>query len=176
MRAIVELIKTYNVNVQRYDALIKELVRQHADYEIVASLPGSAELSHARLIAALGDDRTQYENATSLQNASGISPITTQSGTTRIVSSRWACSKFMKQTFHEYAGLSIEKSKWAKAYYDAQRAKGKSAQMAKRSLAYKWQRIIFRCWQDRQPYDEARYIASLRQANSPLITLIDQAD
>ncbi|MEZ6090067.1 MAG: transposase [Pirellulaceae bacterium] len=85
----VELIKTYNVNVQRHDALIKELVRQHSDYEIVALLPGSAELSHARLIAALGDDRTQYENATSLQNASGISPITTQSGTTRIVSSRW---------------------------------------------------------------------------------------
>ena len=48
------------------------------------------------------------------------------------------------------------------------KAKGKSPQMAKRALAYKWQRIIFRCWQDRVPYDEATYIERLKKTNSPL--------
>ena len=69
------------------------------------------------------------------------------------MSARWACTKFLKQTFHEYAGLSIAKSKWAAAYYKIMRDRGNDPQMAKRALAYKWQRIIFRCWKDKVPYD-----------------------
>jgi hypothetical protein len=39
---------------------------------------------------------------------------------------------------------------------------------ALRALAFKWQRILFRCWQDGVAYDESKYIASLRKRNSPL--------
>jgi transposase len=171
--ALCRLIETYNQQIDRYDKDIKELVVQHADYAIVASLPAGAHATRGRLIAALGDDRSRFASAESLQAASGIAPITTQSGKQRFVSCRWACSKFMRQTFHEFAGLTITKSKWAAAYYKLQLSKGKSTQMAKRALAYKWQRIIFRCWQDRMAYDEARYIERLRAAKSPLIALID---
>jgi transposase len=170
--ALCRLIETYNKQIDRYDKEIKELVVQHADYAIVASLPAGAYATRGRLIAALGDDRTRYANAESLQAASGIAPLTTQSGKQRFVSSRWACSKFMKQTFHEFAGLTITKSPWAGAYYKMQRSKGKSSQMARRALAYKWQRIIYRCWHDRVPYDEARYIQRLKATNSPLIAFM----
>ena len=51
--------------------------------------------------------------------------------------------------------------------------KGKTPQMAKRALAYKWQRIIFRCWQDRVPYDEAKYIERLKKTGSPIYQLIE---
>jgi hypothetical protein len=46
--------------------------------------------------------------------------------------------------------------------------------MAKRALAFKWQRIIHRCWQDGVPYDEQRYIERLRVTGSPLITLMEE--
>jgi hypothetical protein len=46
----------------------------------------------------------------------------------------YSCPKFLRQSFHEYAGESIEHSFWARAYYDGQRAKGKSHQAAVRSL------------------------------------------
>ncbi len=170
--ALCRLIETYNTQIDRYDTAIKELVVQHDDYAIVASLPAGAYATRGRLIAALGDDRSRFANAEALQAASGIAPLTTQSGKQRFVSSRWACSKFMKQTFHEFAGLTITKSQWAGAYYKMLRAKGKSSQMARRALAYKWQRIIYRCWQDRVPYDEARYIERLKATNSPLIALM----
>ena len=78
----------------------------------------------------------------------------------------------MKQTFHEYAGLSIRTCAWAKAYYDHQRSLGKSAQTATRALAYKWLRIIHRCWKDRVPYDEAKYLNRLKATGSPLVKLI----
>ena len=171
--ALAALIKTYNAQIRVYDAQIAEEVVTHQDYVIFKSLPGASNLTHSRMIAALGDDRSRYRDASNLQAATGIAPLTTQSGKQRFVSARWACTKFLKQTFHEYAGLSIAKSKWAAAYYKLQRAKGKDPQTAKRALAYKWQPIIFRCWQDRVPYDEAKYIQRLKETGSPLYKLIE---
>jgi len=141
---------------------------------VVASLPGASYKTQARIIAALGDDRSRYEDASALQAAAGIAPLTTQSGKQRFVSSRWACSKFIKQTFHEYAALSINRCRWANAYYQLQLSKGKSAQMARRALAFKWMRIIYRCWQNREAYDDARYVERLRITNSPLIKQMDE--
>lgn len=50
---------------------------------------------------------------------------------------------------------------WARKHYDSQRGRGKGHQAAVRSLAFKWIRILFRCWQSRTPYDETRYTESL---------------
>jgi hypothetical protein len=58
---------------------------------------------------------------------------------------------------------------WADAFYKMQRAKGKTHQMAIRALAFKWIRILFRCWQDRKPYDEAKYLLALKKKKSPLV-------
>jgi len=41
--------------------------------------------------------------------------------------------------------------------------------MAIRALTYKWIRILWRCWQDRKPYDEARYLPALKEKGSPLV-------
>jgi hypothetical protein len=76
---------------------------------------------------------------------------------------RFACLKLLRQSFHLSAGQSIEFSEWARAYYDMQRAKGREHHAAVRALAYKWIRIIFRCWKDRIAYDEHIYVASLRR-------------
>ena len=37
-----------------------------------------------------------------------------------------------------------------------------------RSLAFKWIRILYRCWKDGAPYDEARYLAAPERRGSPL--------
>ena len=169
---LAEQLKLLNKHIRQYEASIKELLPKHPAYAIAKSLPGPADNTQARLIAAMGDDPGRYSSATSLQCASGIAPITEQSGKRKFAIARWACSKFLRQTFHEMAGLSITKSRWAKAFYDQQMAKGKSANTAKRALAYKWQRIIYRCWQTGQPYDEDRYIAQLRANGSPLCELL----
>jgi transposase len=150
-----------------HDDEIERLVKKHADYQVVEALPCGAK-SKARILAALGDDRARFESAESLAAATGIAPLTTQSGKQRCVSSRWACTTFLRQTFHEFAGLSITKSRWAKAYYESQISRGKTPQMARRALAYKWIRIIYRCWQTREPYDEARYLERLTATHSPL--------
>lgn len=172
MTALALQIDQLNQVIKGYDKEIERLVKQHPDYAVVSSLPGASDKTHARMIAALGDDRDRWPNAESLQSASGIAPLTTQSGRQRFVSHRWACPKFMKQTFHEYAGLSRTKCKWAAAYYDLQISRKKSPHMAKRALAYKWQRIIHRCWQKGTPYDDKKYMERLRVTNSPLLEFL----
>jgi hypothetical protein len=87
--------------------------------------------------------------------------LSTSSGQQRWVHWRWACPKFLRQTFHEWALHSIAYSDWAREYYEQQRAKGKRRNTAIRSLAFKWIRILFRCWKERKPYDETVYRRAL---------------
>ena len=169
---LAESILSLSDAIEEYDALIEATLEKHDDRPIFASLPGAAKLTQSRLIAALGTQRDRFADCKSLQAASGIAPVTKQSGKSRVVYHRWACPKFIKQTFHEYAGQSIGYSVWAKAFYRMQLSKGKKPNAAKRALAYKWQRIIYRCWQDRVPYDEAKYLERLKATGSPVLDFI----
>jgi hypothetical protein len=74
---------------------------------------------------------------------------------------RWTCSKFLRQTFHEWDAHSLAFPAWAREYYQAQRDQNKGHHAAVRALAFKWIRILFRCWKDRTPYDEAKYLQVL---------------
>jgi hypothetical protein len=65
--------------------------------------------------------------------------------------------------------MSIRYSYWAQAYYRELRERGKAHNAAVRALACKWLRIVFRCWQDRKPYDEAKYLLALQKRQSPLL-------
>jgi hypothetical protein len=47
--------------------------------------------------------------------------------------------------------------------------KGKTHQAAVRALAFKWIRILFRCWQERTSYDESVYLQALHRRGSSLI-------
>ncbi|MBA6297282.1 IS110 family transposase, partial [Colwellia sp. MB02u-9] len=49
------------------------------------------------------------------------------------------------------------------------REKGNTHQAAVRSLAFKWIRIVFRCWKTKEPYNEAKYLKALIDRNSPLL-------
>ena len=62
-----------------------------------------------------------------------------------------------------------------KAYSRQQRLKGKSHYTAVRTLAYKWIRILFRCWQERVAYDDAHYLQTLERRGSTLSVHIAEA-
>ena len=147
--------------IDTFDAQIAAVFAAHPDQELFVSFPGAG--------AAFGTDRTRWDAATELQSHAGIAPVTERSGKALWVHHRLACPKFLKQTFHEYADQSIRFSAWARAYYDQQRGRGNNHHAALRSLAFKWMRILFRCWQDQTPYDEARYLDALRRHGSPLV-------
>lgn len=160
--------------IQHYDAQIADAYRQHPDRAVFAALPGAGPVLGPRLLAALGTQRDRLASAGHLQRQSGIAPVTKQSGGQRRVHRRYLCAKFLRQSFHEYAKESILHSRWAAAYYWQQRERGGSHHTAVRALAFKWQRIIWRCWQSRTEYREQQYEAALRRSSSPLVSRLDQ--
>jgi Phage integrase, N-terminal SAM-like domain len=89
---------------------------------------------------------------------------------------RYLCPKYHRQSFHEYAKESILWCRGAAACYLEQRSRGKPHHTAVRALAYKWQRVIFRCWQDRKPYHDQLYEKALRDAGSHLVALFSKVE
>jgi len=99
----------------------------------------------------------------------GVAPVIEQSGKQSWTHWRYSCPKFLRQSFVEWAGQSVRYSYWARAYYEQQISKGKPHNAAIRSLAFKWIRIVFRCWKNNTAYDEATYLNALKKRGSPLL-------
>jgi transposase len=172
-RELQQVVRT----IAEFDRQIAAAYAAHPDHGIFASLPGAGPVLGPRLLASLGADRDRFaEGATQVQCYTGVAPVTKRSGGSCHIHRRYCCPKFHRQSFHEYAKESVLWSRWAAAFYLQQRTKGCPHHTAVRALAYKWQRVIWRCWQDRTPYDDARYEAALRAAGSPVVALFDRVE
>ena len=158
-------------NIREYDSQINSIFTSMDDASIFASLPGTGPCLAPRLLAALGEDKSRFSSAQEIQNYAGLSPVTERSGQKSWVHWRWQCSKFVRQSFIEWASKSVGQSYWAGIYYAQQKAKGNSHQSAIRALAYKWVRILFRCWKTGKAYDESKYLKALKEKGSPLLVL-----
>ncbi len=170
IKALAAQLKTTSAALKQLDEAIAKLCAVHPDFPLFQSLPGAGEVYASRLLAMLGTQRDRCSSAAALACLSGIAPVMERSGQSVWIRWRYFCPKFMRQSFHESAGESGKHSFWAKPYYEQQIAKGKSRQAALRALAYKWIRIIWKCWQTRTPYNEVRYLEALRKKGSSLLS------
>jgi transposase len=170
VKMLVDILRPLQKNIALIEERIAEAFDVHPEAALFQGLPGAGPATAPRLLAAFGTDRSRYPNASSLQKYAGIAPVKQKSGRQLWIHWRWNAPKFLRQTFVEWAGQSVPKCAWAKAYYQQQRAAGKHHQATLRALAFKWIRVLWRCWHDRVPYDEARYLASLQRQKSPLAT------
>jgi transposase len=174
IRALASQMKTTLAAIAEFDSEIEALCAVNEEFALLKSLPGAGPNYAARLAVALGTDRARWQSADEVAQLSGIAPVIERSGQSCRVRWRYFCPKFLRQTFHEYAAESVRHSFWARAYYDEQRARGKSHQAAVRALAFKWIRIIYRCWQTRTAYDEVKYLEGLRKKGSSLLNYAAQ--
>ncbi len=172
VQLLVALLRPLQKHLLAIEAEIATAFAAHPEADLFRALPGAGPALAPRLLVAFGTDRTRYPDAASLQKYAGVAPVREQSGRQVWVHWRWNAPKFLRQTFVEWAGQTIPKCAWAKAYYLQQKRAGKRHQTILRSLAFKWIRILWRCWTDRVPYDDAHYVAALHRQNSPLTKLL----
>jgi transposase len=167
-QTLAKQIRTLLPCIEKYDRRIAEIFRNHPDRLIFESLPGAGLALAPRLLTAFGSDRDRFVCPTDIQTYSGIAPVIERSGKSCWIHWRWNCPKFLRQSLHEFANCSLRYCGWAKAYYDLQIERGKGHHAAIRALAFKWLRILYRCWHDRTPYHESHYLQSLKKSGSPL--------
>ncbi|HYK87301.1 MAG TPA: IS110 family transposase [Acidobacteriota bacterium] len=175
VQTIVRALYPIFENIARLDKEIEARFSTHPDMAIFDSFPGAGPVLAPRLLAAMGSDRSRFDSASEVQQYSGIAPVTERSGKHMWIHRRFACPRFLRQTFHEFAGQSIKFCAWARGYYDMKRASGMGHHASVRALAYKWIRIIFRCWQDRAPYDDAVYVRALHKKRSAIVGFMKKA-
>jgi len=93
---------------------------------------------------------------------------------------RYACIKFGRDTFWQFAFCSKNASQWAQVYYAQQRAKDKSHSVALRALSNKWSKIIYTMWKTGTKYSEeyhlrhqSHYLERMKQllTKTPQVTL-----
>ena len=173
VQALVAQIRPLRTTIDKYDHEIERLFQQHPDRAVFESFPGAGKVLAPRLLAAFGADRDRFETALQVQEFSGVAPVTQRSGKMKWVHRRWACPKFVLQTFHEFADQARKFCTWSKLYYRQRRAVGNGHHAAVRALAYKWIRILFRCWKDHKPYDDTVYTKSLALRGSPLAPMLN---
>jgi len=169
IECLIPQLKQLMLAIERFDVEIKALYKPHKDRFIFDSLPGAGPQIAPRLLAAMGSNRERYHSSEEIQKYAGIAPVTERSGKKEWIHWRYSCTKFLRQTFVEWAGLSVRYSFWARAYYRQQEAKGKPHNTIIRALAFKWIRILFRCWKTRTAYDESTYLEALKRKGSPLL-------
>ena len=169
VEALLGQLRAVTAAIERFDEEIAERSKKLPDYRLFAALPGAGAALAPRLLVAFGERRERFPDAAAVQKYAGIAPVTERSGNQSWVHWRFACSKFIRQTFVEWTEQTITGSFWARAFYQRHRAKGAGHNAAVRALAFKWVRILWRCWVDRVPYDESRYLSALQKRGSPVL-------
>lgn len=173
--ALADQIEALNKSLLRYDQTIAEQFATCQDTALIEALPGAGPNFAPRLYVAFARYADHCALAENFASAVGVAPVTNQSGKMRKVHRRLRCDKHTRQTFVEWAKETIKHSAWARAYFEQRKAAGHGFQATLRSLAYKWIRILFRCWKDHTFYDENQHLEKLRSKTSPLLQYLPPA-
>lgn len=166
VRALVSVLEPLVAQIQRLTAAIEHAITAHVDGPIFTSFPRVGRLNAAQIFTEIGDDRQRFTSAERLATEAGVAPVTYESGKRRGVAFRWACNKRLRRALTIFAHNSRRESPWATAVYERARARGCDHPHAVRILARAWLRVLWRCWQDRAPYNPASHGALVRMVGT----------
>lgn len=167
LKLLLELIATYNKHIACFETQIATIFAAHENNALFAELPGAGKVLAPRLAVAFGTDRLRYPDAASFQKYSGVAPVREKSGGQLWTHWRWQAPVFVRQSLVEWAGQTVVWCSWAKRYYERMKAKGKKHHVILRALAFKWVRILWKCWKTNTAYNEAVYLKALEKRKSP---------
>ena len=167
LRCLLDQLRACRRHVAIFDKEIQTVFAAHPETALFRDLPGAGPALAPRLCVAFGTLRTRYPDPASCQKHAGVAPVREKSGASCWTHWRWQAPVFLRLSLVEWAGQTVVHSAWAKVDYERMQAKGKGHHVILRALAFKWVRVLWKCWQTRTPYDEAAYLRQLAHRKSP---------
>lgn len=155
VRSLIAVIDALVTQVEALRGEVEAGFGRHPDAEIYLSQPGLGPILGARVLAEFGDDPNRYADAKGRKNYSGMAPITRASGLKRMVLARPARNRRLANALYFQAFAALSSSPGARAYYDAQRARGAAHHQALRALSNRLVGILHGCLRHHTSYDEA---------------------
>jgi transposase len=168
VRLLVAELRVLAEHITEFETTIEETFAEHPEKNLFRELPGAGPAMAPRLLTAFGTARDLFPDAGSMQRYFGVAPVTEKSGGRRWIHWRWNAPTFTRQTMVEWAGQTVVFCPWAKAYYEQQQSKRTGHNAILRALAFKWLRILWRCWQNREAYNQEKYLCQLEKRRSPI--------
>jgi transposase len=162
---LVAALEPIVAKIAKLTVQIRERLAAHPDAEIFRPLFRDAKtaICPATLIAELGDCRGRYPTEAALAADAGMSPVALESGKLRVATFRRACDKRLRLAVATLADSTRHWHPWAREVYRRARARGQDHPHAIRTLGRAWLRVLWRCRQDRVPYDSTLH-GNFRQA------------
>jgi transposase len=159
--SLVATITALNMQIKQLERQIATAMREHPDGEIFLSLFRSPRsvICAAELLAEIGDCRERYPTRDTLAADAGQAAVAIESGKRKAACFRWACNKRLRGAVGTLADTTRHHNPWAQDLYASACARGHDHPRAIRTLGRAWCRILWRCWQDRTPYDPSRHRA-----------------
>lgn len=153
------LLATLNTECASVDELgqaTSDAFAQHPDYAIITSFPGLGDLTGARVLAEVGDDRSRFPDARALKAFAGSAPITRASGRSKWVAHRWVKNNRLAAAGWIWAFVASSKTTGAALHYQRRRERGDRHAAALRNLFNRLLGCLHHCLTTRQLYDETR--------------------
>jgi transposase len=133
--------------------------------ETYLSMPGLGDRLAARVAGEIGEDVEQFTTPNALQCYAGRAPVTRRSGRSEfVVARRLAYNHYLGNAVQQWAFCSLQQSAWARTFYDAKIAAGKTHHAALRALGNRWLEILWHCLRLGVRYDEAIHTANRTRA------------
>ena len=157
--ALVAALKPLVEEIKRLSSEIAAAVRAHPDGPIMLSLfrDPKTTVTAARIVAELDDCRARYPTSAAMAADAGMSPVAVESGKRKLACFRHACDHRLRDAIATLADASRHHNPWAADIYTRARARGHDHPHAIRILGRAWLRVIWRIWQDGNPYDPNRH-------------------
>ncbi|MFG1761686.1 IS110 family RNA-guided transposase, partial [Micromonospora echinofusca] len=158
-RQALALLATLNTECDNADQLGEAAVEaftQHPDHPVITSFPGMGDLSGARLLAEIGDDRTRFSDARALKAYAGSAPVTRASGRSIAITRRTVKNDRLNTVGFLWAFAAIPRPGPSKEHYDSRRARGDGHAAALRHLFNRMLGQLHHCLQTGQTYDPVK--------------------
>lgn len=151
------LLATLNTECDSVDQLgdaVAEAFAIHPDHKIITSFTGLGDLTGARVLAEIGDDRNRFADARSLKAYAGSAPITRASGRSLSVTRRRVKNNRLAAAGFVWAFVAAAHSPGASTLYYHRREHGDRHAAALRNVFNRLIGCLFHCLQTGQTYNE----------------------
>jgi transposase len=129
--------------------------------EIYLSMPGLGDRLAARVAGEIGEHYEQFTTPNALQCYAGRAPVTRRSGRSEFtIARRLAYNRHLGEAVQQWAFCSLNRSAWARDYYNTKIAAGNTHHAALRKLGNRWLEVLWHCLRLGVPYNEATHTAN----------------
>jgi transposase len=154
--ALLATLTTECGNAEQLNQAAMQAFQQHPDHAIITSFPGLGDLTGARVLAEIGDDRARFTDARALKAFAGAAPVTRASGRSISITRRRIKNNRLAAVGFVWAFAAIPHAGPTKDHYQRRRAQGDGHPAALRHLFNRMLGQLHHCLQTGQTYDATK--------------------